>query len=134
MVLFLLWKGLARYMAKTGKRYLFGCCSLNSQDPVEGKRVMDHLEATGFVLPDLRIPPNPRWRCYEPGFELPADAPTDEVQLPKLFRTYLRYGAKVCSDPAIDRDFKTIDYLVLFDLENLDAASRAMFFGERGAR
>ena len=134
MVLFLLWKGLARYMAGTRKRYLFGCCSLTSQDPVEGKRVMEYLEANGFVMPDLTVPTNPDWRCYEPGFELPADAPTDEVELPRLFRTYLRYGAKVCSDPALDREFKTIDYLVLLDLQNLDDASRAMFFGDRGSR
>src|SRR6185436_13849796 len=31
-VLFLLWKGLAGYLMHFGKRYLFGCCSLSTQD------------------------------------------------------------------------------------------------------
>ena len=34
-VLFLLWKGLAAY-CRTTKAYLFGCCSLTSQDASEG--------------------------------------------------------------------------------------------------
>jgi len=40
-VLFLLWKGLAAYAAHNRKRYLFGCCSLTSQDQNEGLRVME---------------------------------------------------------------------------------------------
>ena len=47
--------------------------------------------------------------------------------LPKLFLTYLRFGAKVCSPPAIDREFKTIDFLVLFDFETIDEKTRRMF-------
>ena len=51
------------------------------------------------------------------------------LALPKLFSLYLRYGAKVCGEPALDRFFKTIDYLVLLDLADLDAQSRRIFFG-----
>ena len=40
--------------------------------------------------------------------------------MPKLFGTYLRYGAKVCSDPAIDRFFGTIDFLALIDVRDVD--------------
>ena len=51
------------------------------------------------------------------------------IELPSLFRTYLRYGTLVCGPPAIDREFKTIDFLVLLDSEALDPRSRALFFG-----
>ena len=125
-VLFLLWKGLAAYMQRNRKRYLFGCCSLTSQDPAEGKRVMDHLTENGHVHPDFRVEPQPGWECYPPDLEVDRGA---TVELPKLFSLYLRYGAKVCGAPAIDRRFKTIDYLVLLDIERLDASARAMFFG-----
>jgi putative hemolysin len=128
-VLFLLWTGLARYMMHNEKRYLFGCCSLTSQDPVLGKRVMDHLEAHGHVHPTIRVAPQPDWRCYTEPFDPERSIPSDEVKLPKLFSLYLRYGAKVCGAPALDRIFKTIDYLVLFDREDLDADHRATFFG-----
>lgn len=123
-VLFLLWKGLAMYVAHNRKRYLFGCCSLTSQDEREGWRVMRMLEEGGHLHPTLSAEP-------QPGFECSANEADDEIQvsIPKLFRTYLRFGARVCGPPAIDRLFKTIDYLVLFDVAEMDAQTRKVFFG-----
>ena len=90
---------------------------------------MDHLEDHRHVHPTLRVSPQPDWRCYAESFDPGPSASSDDVKLPKLFSLYLRYGAKVCGAPAIDRIFKTIDYLVLFDREDLDADHRATFFG-----
>ena len=64
-VLFLLWKGLARYVAANGKRYLFGCSSLTSQNPLEGKALMNYLEANGHVHSDLAVQPQPGYECYD---------------------------------------------------------------------
>jgi putative hemolysin len=127
-VLFLLWRGLAAYIQKNHKRFLFGCCSLTSQDPVEGKRVMDYLVAEGEVHPGMTVRPQPGWECYDENDPpvVPEDA--EAVTLPQLFRIYLRYGAKVCGPPAIDRYFKTIDYLVVLDTDELDQETREMFF------
>lgn len=126
-VLFLLWQGLAAYMQHNRKRYLFGCCSLTSQDPLLGRRVMDHLAANGHVHPAVEIAPQRDWRCYDESLVLPPGE-VEPVQLPKLFSLYLRYGAKVCGPPALDRQFKTIDYLVLLDIEDLSPDSRELFF------
>jgi putative hemolysin len=127
-VLFLLWRGLASYMQHNHKRYLFGCCSISSQDPAEGRHVMGHLERNGFVHPTLRVDPRPDWVCYPPEPRDEPDPGGEAVKLPKLFSLYLRYGAKVCGPPAIDRYFKTIDYLVVLDVEDLDENSRRMYF------
>lgn len=124
-VLFLLWKGLAVYLQKNRKRYLFGCCSLTSQDPAEGRRVMDHLVEAGQVHDTIRVEPNEDWRCYGEGRPASEEHP---VEIPKLFSLYLRYGGKVLGPPALDRFFKTIDYLVLLDTDALDAEARGMFF------
>jgi putative hemolysin len=125
-VLFLLWKGLAAYVAYSRKRYLFGCCSLTSQDESEGRRVFEMLKASGHLHPSLRVLPRP-------GLECDASSPgIDEatgVNIPKLFRIYLRFGARVCGPPAIDRLFKTIDFLVLFDIEEMGEQWRRVFFG-----
>jgi putative hemolysin len=131
-VLFLLWRGLAAYMSKNDKRFLFGCCSLTSQDPVDGKRVMDFLQENGHCHPHFNVQPQPDWRCYEAGYD--PGPPDEKVKLPKLFRTYMRYGAKVCGPPAIDRFFKTIDYLVLLDTDELDRTTRTLFFGAKSGR
>lgn len=125
-VLFLLWKGLAAYTAFNRKRYLFGCCSLTSQDAHEGQRVMELLTERGHLHRKFYAPPRPGFEC------VPGDPPLNSarrVTVPKLFRTYLRYGAKVCSPPAIDRQFKTIDFLVLFDVAEMDWQTESMFFG-----
>ena len=124
-VLFLLWKGLARYIAWNRKRYFFGCCSLTSQDGCEGYLALRRLADLGRLHPQLVVPPRP-------GFECVCDRPLPEggepYALPALFKTYLRYGSLVCGPPAIDREFQTIDFFVLFDLETLDPRSRALFF------
>jgi putative hemolysin len=127
-VLFLLWRGLAAYIDKNKKRFLFGCCSLTSQDVVEGKRVMDHLVSQGHVHQSFTVRPQPGWECYDE--RRPPEVPASEkkVDLPQLFRIYLRYGARVCGPPAIDRFFKTIDYLVVLDTAELDSETREMFF------
>ena len=124
-VLFLLWKGLATYVSHQRKRYLFGCCSLTSQDVNEGWRVMELLRKQGHLHPYLFVPPNPGYVCDPNNTNF---VEREDVKIPQLFRTYLRYGAKVCSPPAIDRQFKTIDFLVLFDIAKMDERAIRMFF------
>ena len=123
-VLFLLWQGLARYVVHNRLRYLFGCCSLTSQDQAAGIRLYRQLVAAGKVRPDLDVPVLDHARC-EASPEVVENRP--DVEIPALFATYLRYGALVCSRPAIDRDFKTIDYLVLMDTATLSRRIRLIF-------
>jgi putative hemolysin len=123
-VLFLLWRGLAAYMSATGKRFLFGCCSLTSQHLREGWSVYRQLGEAGHLHPSLCLAATPAYSCRGDA-ELATQLP---VKVPKLFRTYLRFGATVCSEPALDRHFKTIDFLVLFDVGALAPRSRALFF------
>jgi putative hemolysin len=130
-VLFLLWKGLAAYVMHCGKRYLFGCCSLTSQDPRAGLTLYRQLEASGSIHPTLRVEVRSGFEC-----RLADDAPSPAapVEVPPLFAIYLRYGALVCSPPAIDREFRTIDYLVVLDVDALDPRTFRAFFGGETAR
>ena len=124
-VLFLLWKGIAQYMSLFQKRYLFGCCSLTSQDPAEGKTYMDYLERNGHVHVKHHTEPMPGFRCYDPQLMVP---PGEEPALPALMDMYIRYGCKICGPPAIDREFKTIDFLVLLDIRELKPEIMKLFF------
>lgn len=124
-VLFLLWKGLAAYVAHNRQRYLFGCSSLTSQDPAEGLAMADYLRGQGRLHPTYRVPPQQGFECNE---DAPLARKEDEVRVPSLFRTYLRYGCWICGPPAIDRAFKTIDFFMLFDLAELDERRYKLFF------
>ena len=123
-VLFLMWRGIAAYTLQARKRYLFGCCSLTSQDANEGWGVMSQLLAGDHVHPELLVLPQLGFECDLEN----DDASLVEAKIPKLFRSYLRFGAKVCSPPTIDRQFKTIDYLVLMDCHQLSPVAYQMFF------
>ncbi len=113
-VLQLLWKGLANYLLWNDKRYLFGACSLSSQDPVEGITLYRELSTAGSLHPALRIDPRPGMECRAEGV-IPLSQPVPEI--PRLLKGYLNLGGHVCGEPALDRAFKTIDYLVLLDVE-----------------
>lgn len=125
-VLFALWRGLAAYMLAKGTRYLFGCCSLTSQSQAEGLATMARLREMGVVAPDPLVKPLPGLECVGP-------APTPEqiaaVKIPTLFGTYLRFRSLVHSEPAVDREFKTIDWIVVMDIEALDPRTVQLFFG-----
>jgi putative hemolysin len=119
-VLHLLWRGIARYALVNGGRYMMGCCSLNSQDPAMGYAVYESLKNC-MVEPELRT-------VATPAFVLPMSAmKLTEERAPKLLRAYLTIGAKICSEPAIDREFKTIDFLTLLDLQTLHPRVAARF-------
>jgi putative hemolysin len=115
-VLFLLWRGLLYYLQLNGLRYMFGCCSLTSQDPEEGWALYTRLIRSGNVLPIVNLSPRPDYICemVECSEEIVAGS-----EMPRLMRLYLDYGATICSQPALDRAFKTIDYLALFDLQDI---------------
>ena len=125
-VLFLLWKGLAMYLISSRKRFLFGCCSLTSQNQNDGRRMLDYLTEQGHMHPTFFVPPIPGYECDAPA----TDFNSEVVKVPRLFDSYLRIGAKVCGPPAIDRLFKTIDFLVILDSQNIDARTRRMFLGQ----
>ena len=84
------------------------------------------LQQGGHLHPRFYVPPKPEFECRA---EAAIDGGPPEASIPKLFRTYLRFGAKVCGPPAIDRQFKTIDYFVIFDVEEMDGSARRLFFG-----
>lgn len=125
-VLFLLWKGLALYATKMRKRYLFGCCSLFTLDCSEGKRAAKKLKELNALHPEFCVDAREECQCRPEDFLTPNI--TKEVELPKLFNTYLRIGAKVCGEPAIDRHFKTIDFFVIFDIKTIEPRYYQMFF------
>ena len=122
VVLGLLWKGIADYARQRGGRYLFGCSSLTSQDPAVGASAYADLCRKHLAEPQWRTRPLAAYDC---SLERLAAEP---VPIPKLLRAYLTLGAKICGPPALDCQFKTIDFLTLLDLETLHPLARQRFF------
>src|SRR5438552_2509794 len=122
-VLTLLWRGIASYALQRNARYLVGCSSLTSQCPQEGSDMYWRLKEF-LVEPVLRTSPRH-------GFTIPISAAipeTPRINPPRLLRAYLSIGAQICGEPAMDREFKTIDFLTLLDITKLCSSARFRFF------
>ena len=129
-VLQLLWQGLGSYMLARRARYLFGCCSLTSQDPEEGMACWRWLRKHGHLHPTLAARPRAEYRCFPEGA---ARAPGPVARgVPPLFAAYLRLRTKVVGEPALDRQFRTIDFLAVLDLHDLSADNRRRFLAPEG--
>jgi len=137
-VLTLLWRGIAQYASNMGLRYLIGCSSLTSKDPVEGWQVYRQLEHYR-VSPEFETVPTASYACPSEQEGAPAQpspnqqdsskrtSAVTQASVPKLLKTYMAIGARVCCPPAWDREFGTIDFLTLLDLKLLSPSARNRF-------
>ena len=104
-------------------RYLFGCSSLSSQDAPTGASAYAYLCRKNLAPPSWRTNPLPGFECSLNQLA------AEPVSIPKLLRAYLTLGARICGPPALDRQFKTIDFLTVLDLATLSPAARLKFMG-----
>jgi len=121
-VLNLLWKGIGKYAVERGGRYLVGCSSLTSQNPAEGLELYRQLKPF-LAAPELQTKP-------QLAFSLNVESTrpvANTVAAPRLLRAYLNLGARICSEPALDYEFKTIDFLTFLDLESMPPVARSRF-------
>ena len=116
IVVGILWRAIARYARHCGARYFLGCSSITSQSAAEGAALFRLLTPKYLAPEPFRTGPLPAY-----AFELPPPDGT-AIHPPRLLAAYLTVGCRVCGEPAIDREFKTIDFLTFIDLENVPSA------------
>lgn len=130
-VIALLWGGIAAMHKRANFRYLIGCGSLELTNPDIGWAMYDYFSSSGALIEDP-------YGIARTAYKLPPAAPgarewwrkhPDELLkfFPPLFKGYLRLGAKIAGEPALDQDFGSIDFLILFDFD-LIAARYARHF------
>jgi putative hemolysin len=110
-VLNMLWKGIAQYARERDVRYLIGCSSLTSQDAAQGAAAYERLQPH-LAPAEWRTQPLQRLAC--PLLDRSGPVP----RIPRLLSAYLALGAAICGPPAIDREFRTIDFLTWADIES----------------
>ena len=80
------------------------------------------LKKNGNLHPKLLLPATQEYVCEKPDSPL-SNVEIDSFHIPKLFKIYLRLGANVISEPALDLNFKTIDFLVLLNAPEVSMSS-----------
>ena len=116
-VLNLMWAGIARYIEEHDIRFVFGCGSIHTINPMIVSNVYAYLRAGYLADEGLRVTP----RKPLPGFDpaAPLERSTVLENIPPLMLAYMRLGARICGEPAFDAEFGVSDFLILLDREKL---------------
>jgi putative hemolysin len=117
----LLWHGLWTYVREHGIDVMIGCASFEGTDPDA------HAMALSFLHHSALAPEQWRVRAHDDLY-VPMDRLSKEKvdvkaalkALPPLIKGYLRLGAFVGDGAVIDRQFGTIDVLIILPVEAID--------------
>ncbi len=123
-VITLLWKGLANYMNYYNIRYYMGCGSIHSIDKENALNVYEYFKKKNAIS-EIYIPPLEKCKIIDENFIL-CDFETNSI--PPLIKGYLRLGAKICGEPALDLEFGTTDFFILLDQEKITSKYSSKFF------
>lgn len=123
----LLWKAIRQIMDQCQVRYLFGCSSVQSMDPLLAQQLISYFYRQGHVLQDFSVRVKTRYQggplaqfLVDRAMDLTAVSDEDNRRrVPPLLLSYLKAGAKVAPEPAFDRAFQCMDFLTLLDVQQL---------------
>ena len=123
ITLHLIWKGLARYIKLVEARYLFGCSSIFETEPERVQKVLSQFQAEQWG-DDFSIRPTEKYRFknfnFDKSVDFIEDASTEDLaKIPPLLLGYLRAGAKIYGEPALDAPFMCSDLFTILDMENI---------------
>jgi putative hemolysin len=126
-VLSLLWRGIIEYMNISGANVLYGCSSIKINNTRDAVLVYKYLTEQGAVLENALAAPTEDFRMSNFAETLLSlSKPLDEKQrleaealIPSLLKSYLKLGAKVAGEPALDKDFDCVDMLTVMVKDNI---------------
>ncbi len=126
-VISLLWRGITEYMNISGANVLFGCSSVKIYSTKDATLLYKYLTLKGFVSTENIASPTKNFQM--PDFDLWYSSLGDQLTekqskeaenlIPSLLKSYLKFGAKISSVPAFDKDFNCIDVLTVLKKEDM---------------
>lgn len=132
MTVALLWRGIMEYMRKTESDFLFGCSSIKTTAPEKIIALRNYFRDTGCLSVEaVRVNPRLKFRIPKHVMNahpavVPADFDPSEL-VPPLLSSYIKAGAKVCGDPALDRSFKCVDFFTLLNTRTMTRSVERKF-------
>lgn len=122
-VITLLWRGIMEYLTASGSRWLFGMGSVKTVNPDELASVYKCLLNDGSVDYSYSIKALDGFAIPDFADRLKRAEITESAreQIPTLLKSYIRAGAVISGDPAIDLDFNCGDLFVVMDISKLSS-------------
>ncbi len=133
-VLSLLWKGILQYAECVGAETMFGCSSIQTVQRLDALTVSLYFERQGYALPGIEMPPRagyrfPHWDEYRIQYapQNPEAISNGRRLVPALLLGYLRIGARVGTQPALDRAFQCVDFMTVLETKRIAASYEKKF-------
>lgn len=128
----LLWQGIWNYVRLYDLDVMLGCASLEGTDPAHHAMGLSFMAQNSAAPPEWQVTALPG-RKVEMNLLPPAkvDAKRALRMLPPLIKGYLRIGCYVGDGAVIDRQFNTIDVLIILPVSAINPRYFA-YFGQPG--
>ena len=128
VVLGLLWKGIQCYIKKEDIQYLFGCSSIFSENKQLAISVFDFFKINDCLHPTLLVKPKKKYSFKQLNLLNSAyNSNAMDIEpniIPDLLKSYLKFGAKICSYPAYDKEFRCFDFLTVIDYNTVNTEKK----------
>ncbi len=125
-ILFLLWKMIAKYLVFHEKRYMFGCSSIGFESKEKAAAFLHYFAKNGFMHPTIKLGVTEQF-SLDISKIADDESLLQDIKIPELFRIYLKHKANICSLPAYDKMFNTVDFLTLLDINDISPKQYEFF-------
>ena len=119
----LLWRAITELLKRANLTFMLGCVSLEETDPSIGWALYRYLHQKNSTYDGFMVTPRSEFQLKKPPDykieKLLSDETLLKKYIPPLFKSYLRFGALVCGEPAIDKEFGTIDFFIFVDISRV---------------
>ena len=116
-ILNLMWAGIGRYIEINGINFLFGCGSLHTINPNIVSNVYSYFKSNYLAEEKYRVYPIKKIPGFDPDSGY--DRSIISRHLPPLILSYLKIGARIAGEPALDEQFGVSDFLIILDREKI---------------
>ena len=119
----LLWGAISELLMRANLRYMLGCVSLDDVNPRIGWALYEYISRKYPGKAEFKVEPRPGFVLKRPSQHEIDKLLSNEDFLrkttPPLLKGYLRLGAHICGEPVVDKEFGTIDYFIMLDINKV---------------
>lgn len=123
----LMWKAILAYMDEQKVNYVLGCSGFAHPNPQTIGAIHCFFKKHFYAPEKFRVYPldGLAYQYDENSLNIPDTAIMK--MLPRLTQGYLKMGALVCGEPALNKTFNTALFFMLLDIGNINAAYKEKF-------
>jgi putative hemolysin len=126
LIITLLWRGIQQYSQLAEARYLFGCSSIQTTDLYAVTQISAYLRKNQHIVDELDLFPQrayqiPDFSTFSARYENQDPLAMEKARkaIPPLLLSYLKAGARVGHEPAIDQHFRCVDFMTILETGKL---------------